>query len=184
MKGANNEITYRKGIYSISCKDCNKHYISKTQCNLEKNQWTQTINQNKWQPKCPFLPHERSQTHISFSSSHSNQTHTQQKIQHIIRICSHFQNKQHKTTSRFLSDFILLGRDYTAWKQYQMESGCWNSGNHIVFSCGILNTKRYVFSVTRLEYILTLAVNCPCSYMLCWSPAATNWCLEIVASNL
>ena len=24
------------GIYSISRKDCNKHYISKTQCNLEK----------------------------------------------------------------------------------------------------------------------------------------------------
>ena len=35
-KWTNNETTSHTGIYSIPCKDCNKHYIYKTQYNLEK----------------------------------------------------------------------------------------------------------------------------------------------------
>ena len=41
------------------------------------------------------------------------------KVQQIIRISSHFQNKQHKTKSQVLSDFTQLGRHYITRKQYQ-----------------------------------------------------------------
>ena len=33
------------------------------------------INQNKWQSKCPFLPHVSAQTHIQFFPSHPNLWH-------------------------------------------------------------------------------------------------------------
>ena len=36
LKRNNNATTGHTGIYSIPCKDCNKHDIGKTQCNLEK----------------------------------------------------------------------------------------------------------------------------------------------------
>ena len=35
-KRTNNETTSHAGIYSIPCKDCNKHYIVETLRNLEK----------------------------------------------------------------------------------------------------------------------------------------------------
>ena len=36
-----------------------------------------------------------------------------------MRISSHFQNKVHKITSRFLWNFILLGAHYNTWKLHQ-----------------------------------------------------------------
>ena len=42
-KQTNNETTSHAGIYSILCKDGNKHYIGETKGKLEKN-LTQTIN--------------------------------------------------------------------------------------------------------------------------------------------
>ena len=35
-KRTNRETTSHADIYSITCKDCNKHYIGKTQRNQEK----------------------------------------------------------------------------------------------------------------------------------------------------
>ena len=35
-KLTNNETTFHEDIYSIPCKDCNKHYIGETERNLEK----------------------------------------------------------------------------------------------------------------------------------------------------
>ena len=45
-KWTNNKTTSHAGIYSIPCKDSNKHYISETQCNLEKR-----IYEHKWSIK-------------------------------------------------------------------------------------------------------------------------------------
>ena len=39
LKQTNNAITSHAGIYSIPCKDCNKHYIGITQKNLEKRMY-------------------------------------------------------------------------------------------------------------------------------------------------
>ena len=36
IKRTNKETTSHAAIYSIPCKDCNKHYIGETQRNLEK----------------------------------------------------------------------------------------------------------------------------------------------------
>ena len=40
-KRTNNETTSHAGIYSISCKDCNKHFIGETQPIDKKNLRTQ-----------------------------------------------------------------------------------------------------------------------------------------------
>ena len=69
--------------------------------------------------KCTFLPHVRAQTHIQFFTSHSNQTHTLQKIPKSTRICSHLQNKTYKTTSRFLPNLTTPGKYHTEQKQNQ-----------------------------------------------------------------
>ena len=55
-----NETTSHAGIYSIPFKDCDKHYIGKTQHNLEKRiqEHKQSIKTNVDQ-KHPFLPHVR-----------------------------------------------------------------------------------------------------------------------------
>ena len=82
----------------------------------KKNLRIQTINQNKWWSKRPFLSHVRAQTLFQFFPSHSNQTHTLQKIPQTIRICSHFQNKPCKTTPRILSDLIKVGEHHITRK--------------------------------------------------------------------
>ena len=47
-KQTNNPTTSHAGIYSIPCKDCNKHYICETQRNLEKSiyEHKRSIKQN------------------------------------------------------------------------------------------------------------------------------------------
>ena len=42
LKHNNNITTFHTGIYYLPCKDCDKHYISKTQHNLQK----ESINTN------------------------------------------------------------------------------------------------------------------------------------------
>ena len=44
------------GIYSVPCKDCTKHYIGETQCNLKKES-TNTNDQSKQMTiETPFSP--------------------------------------------------------------------------------------------------------------------------------
>ena len=73
--------------------------------------WGMTSDSNNLRAHVIDLKHK-------FFPSHSNQTHTLQKILQIIRICSHFQNKPHKAMSRFLSNFTLFDGHYTTWKEY------------------------------------------------------------------
>ena len=117
-KQTNNETTSHTGIYFIPCKDCNKYYICETQYNLEKR-----IYKHKWSIKTNDdqndLPHVRVQIHIQFFPSHSNQTHTLQKIPKTTRICNHLQNKPYKTMSRFLSNLTIPGEHHTEQKQNQ-----------------------------------------------------------------
>ena len=86
---------------------------------MKKNLRTQTINQNKLRPKCPFLPHVRAQTHLQIIPIHSNQIHAFQEIPQTTRICSHFKNRPYKTTPKFLSDFTIPAGHHTTQKQYQ-----------------------------------------------------------------
>ena len=59
---------------AYTCKDCNKHYISKTQCNLEKriHKHNQSINQSiktNDDQNALFSPHARIHTHSIFPKS-------------------------------------------------------------------------------------------------------------------
>ena len=108
-KGTNKKTTTHAGIYSILCKDCNKHYIGEIQSNLEKciYEHKRSINTNN-DRNAVFSHMLEFKRHIKFFSSHPNQTNTLQKIPKTTRICGHFQNKPYKITSRFLPNFTIL----------------------------------------------------------------------------
>ena len=72
-KRTSNETTSPAGIYSIPCKDCNKHYIVKPYAiKKKKNLWTQTINQNKGRSKHPFSYMLDVKPTFNFLPSHPN----------------------------------------------------------------------------------------------------------------
>ena len=85
-----------------------QHYIGKTEHNQEKR-----IYEHKWSIKTNI----RAQTHTQFFPSHTNQTHTLQKILKTTRICGHFQNNPYKTTSRFLPNLTIPGEHHTKQNQ-------------------------------------------------------------------
>ena len=113
-------MTSHTGIYSIPGKDCNKHYIGETQCNLQKRIYKhkRSIKTNN-ERNALFLPHVRAHTHIQFFPSNPNQTQTLQNISKTTRICGHLQNKPYKTTSRFLQNLTIPSEYRTERKQNQ-----------------------------------------------------------------
>ena len=114
-KWTSNEMTFHTGIYSIPCKDCNKHYISETQCNLEKRIYEHKQSIKTHDDQSALFSHmlELKQT-FNFSQATLIQPIHCKKSR---RLCSHFQNKTYKTTSRFLPNLIIPSEHHTKQNQ-------------------------------------------------------------------
>ena len=118
-KRTNNETTSHAGIYSIPCKDCNKHYIGETQRNLKKriHKPKRSIKTND--DRNDLFSHMLVLKHIFDFSQTTQIKPIHCKTPRRLLESAVISNKTYKTTTRFLLNLIISGQYHTEWKQSQ-----------------------------------------------------------------
>ena len=119
IKRTHNETPSHAGIYSIACKDCNKHYISENQRNLETRIYEHKRSIKTNDDRNALFSHMLElKNSFNFSQAalikpiHGK---TSRRLQESVVIL----NKPYKTTTRFLTNLITPGEHHIERKQNQ-----------------------------------------------------------------